>query len=297
MKFSSAWPVIVSVSALVGCSSQPTEDEEVVSAEQAVVSHNELTTNTIDPNGIDWNGLDWNGLDWNGLDWNGLDWNGIDWNGVDPNSANAVIYGTLQDPTSNGERARLFVRYLVRCAFDSSRAFKFTWTDADGITRAESYDGHLGLAPQWATGPLGYNGEHVVSACMAAHVNYYGIPVLISLRSGDKPLRLHPNDPELTDYSKVEGAFWGNLWAPQPYINACYNSANVNNSRSRYRDCAAGHLNQDGTISECGIINIAGSCSSVCKKYNHTRGYYEDCRLNPGVNNKRTDLVITTALP
>jgi hypothetical protein len=297
MKLSSAWIAIVSLSAFVGCGAQPPPDEELESVEGALVTHNELTTNTIDPNGIDWNGIDWNGIDWNGIDWNNLDWNGIDWNGIDPNSPNAAIHGALQDPSANGDKARIFVKYLVSCSFKSSRTFQFTWTDASGVVHAESYPGHLGLAPHWATNPLGSKGEQLVSACMAAHVNYYGVPVLISIRSGQDPLRLHPHDNELDAYPDVEGAFWGNLWTNPPSLYACYNSANVANSRAHLRDCAAGHLNPDGTIAQCGIINIVGSCSSTCKKYSHSRGYYEDCRKNPGVNNKRTDLVITTALP
>ena len=60
--------------------------------------------------------------------------------------------------------------------------------------------------------------------------------------------------PELVDYPDVEGAFWGNLFAAQPYINACYNSATVDNSRAYQRDCAAGHLISGSQIVECGVI-------------------------------------------
>lgn len=242
------------------------------------------------------NALGGNALGGNALGGNALGGNALAGNALGGNSLNAAALAAIQDPSSAGDLARSYVRYLVTCSFTDSQSFTFSWTDSSGVVHAENYVGHLGIAPEWATGPLDLDGQHMVTGCMGALVNYYGVHVTISVRSGESPLRLRRNDPELNDYSHIEGAFWGNLWAPQPYVNTCYNAQNVANSRAHQRDCAAGHLNPDGTTAECGIIDIVGSCASVCKKYNASRGYYEDCREKPG-SNKRTDLVITTALP
>jgi len=262
-----------------GCTQvEPSEDQEDLgNSISAVVINNGIINNGIVNNGIVNNGIVNNGIVNNGLSL--------------PNRA------AIEAPTAEGDAARLFMQYAIACAFKPSQAFDFSWTDADGVVHAEHYAGQLGLAPHWATKALGMDGQHLVSACMAAHVNYNGVHVTVSIRSGEHPLRLHSNDPELDDFPNIEGAFWGNIFSSNPYINACYQKNNVDNSRALGRDCAAGHLLSDGTVEECGIINIVGECKNVCKKYSASRGYYEDCRQQPGVSNKRTDLVLTTALP
>jgi len=283
MKSATASILLVSLALLVGCSSESIPDDDVAdAAEDALVTDNALTTNALTTNALTTNALTTNALTTNALTTNALTTNAL---------------AAIQDPGEQGLLTREFLQYTVACAFKSNQAFDFTWTDSSNVVHAEHFVGQLGLAPQWRTGALGNTGKHMVSACLAAKTNYYGVHVTISVRSGESPLRLSTNSPELADFANVEGAFWGNLWTAQPYLNACFNGATVNNSRAHQRDCAAGHLNSDGTIAECGIINIVGSCASACKKYNAARGYYEDCRDQPGVNNKRTDLVITTALP
>lgn len=278
MKSVTASILVVGLAVVTGCTqADPDSDAEDVGEEHSSI--------------IVSNGIVSNGIVSNGIVSNGIVSNGIVSNGLSPEDQAAI-----ESPDEDGEAARMFVRYAIACALTPSQALDFSWTDSSGVIHDEHYAGELGLAPNWATGPLGLEGQHWVTACMASHVNFYGVHVTISVRSGEKPLRLRPNHPELAAYNKIEGAFWGNLWAPQPYINACYNNANVNNSRAHQRDCATGHLEQDGSVSECGIINVMGSCSSVCKSYSSSRGYYEDCRLKPN-SNKRTDLVITTALP
>jgi len=289
MKVLKTWMPLVSLAIMTGCA-DPTsmeEEEEWASDSAAVISTNALGTNALGTNALGNNALGSNALGSNALGSNALGSNALGSNGL----------AAVTDPSSVGTLARSFVHYLVACAYRSSQSFQLSWTDSDGVVHDEVYRGEFGLAPEWMYSPIETEGKRMVSACMAAHVNYYGTHVTISVRSGEEPLRLDPHDGELDDFSKIEGAFWGDLWSSNPYINACYNSANRNNSRAQHRDCAAGHLNPDGTINECGIINIVGDCSSVCKEYNRWRGFYEDCRDQPGVNNKRTDYVITTALP
>lgn len=282
MKLSNVWMFFVSSMAMTGCIAESIPDEMPVDATQdALVTDNALTQNAITQNALTQNALTQNALTQNALTQNALTQNAL---------------SAIQDPNEQGDLNRELLKYIVACAFKSQQSFDFSWTDEANVVHAEHFEGQLGLAPEWATGAMREDGKYLVTSCLAAKTNYYGVHVTISVRSGEKPLRLPSGSPELTSYNKVEGAFWGNLWAPQPYINACYNSANVNNSRAHQRDCAAGHLEQNGSVSECGIIDILGSCSSVCKSYNSQRGYYEDCRLKPG-SNKRTDLVITTALP
>ena len=185
----------------------------------------------------------------------------------------------------------------ANCALRPDQYFRFTWTDAQGQTHHEDYPGLIGLAPQWAAGPLDELGKRMVSACLAARVNYYEVPVMISLRSERPPLKPAPKSTEIRDFPHVEGAFWGNLFTDQPYLNACYNDATVENSREWQRDCAAGHVGENGQIEECGVINIVGPCKYVCQPLKKDSDYYPQCFQRPGQSLDTTKDVITTALP
>lgn len=268
---------------LAGCAADPPmEEESVEAASSGVTTTNAFTSNAFTSNAFTSNAFTSNAFTSNAFTSNAF-------------TSNALA--AIQDPSAEGVLARSFVRYAAACAFKASQSFDFTWTDSDGIVHEESYPGQLGIAPHWATGPLGKKGEHMVSACLAAKVNYYGVPVTISVRSGEQPLRLKPFDDEQDAFPNIEGAFWGNLWDEDgPYINSCYVPANVANSRAQHRDCAAGHVTSNGTIEECGIINIMGPCQSACKNFNYARGNYGQCR-EAYKSHKYTKYVITTALP
>ncbi|MBK9264518.1 MAG: hypothetical protein IPM54_32625 [Polyangiaceae bacterium] len=276
---------LVTLAALSGCGAGPLPDEADEESsgvtQDALTTENALTVNAMTANALTLNALTANAMTLNALTLNAMTLNAI---------------AAIQAPTAQGDLNRELLRYIVACALKPNQSFDFTWTDSGDAVHDEHYVGQLGLAPKWAKGRLDKDGQEMVSACLAAKVNFYGVQVTISVRSGEKPLKLHPHNPELDDYPNIEGAFWGNLWASQPYLNACYMSSNVDNSRDQQRDCAAGHVLPDGSIEQCGIIDIVGSCSSVCKKFNSSRGYYEDCKQKPGVSHKRTDNVITTSL-
>lgn len=269
-----AWSWMLALLSLnTGCMAAIDEaSDDVLEAEVALVQGNQLTMNALALNGIALNGIALNTLDPQAL-------------------------AAIQDPGTQGTLARAFLKYAVGCAFNTSQSFSFTWTDASNVVHQETYTGELGVAPGWATGPLDNAGERMVSACVAARVNYYEVPVTISMRSLTEPLKILRGSQELAAYPDVEGAFWGNLWAPRPFIKACYNSPTVANSRAWKRDCAAGHLRTDGTIEECGIIDIVGACSSVCQPLNGAGQYYPSCIERPGQGGSTTKLVITTALP
>ncbi|MDC3956688.1 hypothetical protein KEG38_22700 [Polyangium jinanense] len=262
---------------LSGCAGVGEISEDVLEAEGVLVQGNKLAANS---------------LALNSLALNGIALNGIGLNSMDPTSLSAI-----QDAGVKGARARAFLRYAIGCAFAPSQSFAFTWWDAARVAHEETYHGELGVAPGWSTGPLDLQGQRMVSACVAARVNYYEVPVLISIRSTQPPLEV-PGDKELDHFPDVEGAFWGNLWGTAPAIYACYNSETVANSRGWSRDCAAGHLRDDGTIEECGMIDIVGPCSAVCGPLISGGRYYRLCGDKPdGKGKSKTNLVVTTALP
>jgi hypothetical protein len=283
MMFAKESLVVLSLALFTGCSSGTLDNEEFIGETQdALEMVNSLTVNSMTTNSLTTNSLTTNSLTTNSLTTNSLTTNALE---------------AIQDPSATGEASRSVLRYMVACAFRPSQSFDFTWIDDAGVEREEHYVGELGLAPSWSSGPLDIRGQRMISACLAAHVNFYGVHVTLSARSGRGVLWLHPQDPELDEYAHVEGAFWGNIFGEDPYLNSCYKTSNVAYSRGLFRDCATGHVRPDGTTEDCGIINVAGPCEQVCRGYSPASGYYGRCTDRPGVGHMRTDLVITTALP
>ncbi|WP_437810020.1 hypothetical protein [Sorangium sp. So ce1078] len=235
------------------------------------------------------NALSYNALSYNALSYNALSYNALSYNALSPAAASA-----LQDPGEGGDLFRTLVKYTVSCALDASQAFSFSWTDAAGTTHNEVYHGELGLADTWGDGPLGAGGKQVVSACLAARTNRYGVSVVISMRSHQDPLRHEVGREERDAYPHVEGAFWGDLFAETPYLRACYNEGSVETSRAAHRDCAAGSADGSGGVEPCGMIEIVGSCQDLCSKLHPPGQYYKDCQ-DP--DSGKTRYVITTALP
>ncbi|WP_437525530.1 hypothetical protein WME79_38860 [Sorangium sp. So ce726] len=249
------------------------ETEELNTSAEAIVGGNALSANALTINALSANALSANALSANALR---------------PEAASA-----LKAPGERGDLFRSLVKYTVSCALKESQSFRFSWTDRAGVTHKEVYPGHLGLAPQWDRRPLDDEGKRMVSACLAAHTNRYGVSVSISMRSRQNPLHHEVGCGELDEYPHVEGAFWGNLFSETPYLRACYNPANVDVARAAKRDCAAGHLDADGDLEGCGMIEIVGRCKEYCGKLNRSGEYYKECD-DPEFGETR--YVVTTAL-
>ncbi|MDC0741260.1 hypothetical protein [Polyangium mundeleinium] len=270
--------LVVLAAALGGCTAEVGPEEDAVGvAEGAIVKQNALNVNALNVNALNVNALNVNALNVNALD---------------PNS-----FAAIRNPGANGDLAREFVKYAVSCSFHAGQTFEFTWIDEQNVEHAEAYPGVLGLAPDWRAGPLDLAGQRMVSACLAGLTNYYGTHVTISMRAPEAPLKVvDPN--ELLSYPNIEGAFWGNLWDEEgSYLHSCYNSAMVAYSRTHSRDCAAGHLNPDNSVVECGIIDIVGPCDTVCEPVNDETGAFPSCIRKPDQDPAVTEHIITTALP
>jgi hypothetical protein len=219
------------------------------------------------------NALNQNALNLNACNLNALNLNALDVAALSPSSIAA-----LQDPGPSGDLARQLVRYAVNCALGSTQTFSFSWTDTAGTQHEERYPGNLGLAPYWSRGALNTSDERWISACLASRVNWYGIPVTLSARAPGNALPV--SDAERSTFTLQEGVFFGNLFTPTPTIYSCFNADHVEFSRARNRDCAAGHLNPDGSVVDCGIIQRLGPCSRWCASQDPKDGYYTSCR-NP----------------
>jgi hypothetical protein len=274
---------------LSACAPEPDESWDDPGGSSPLVQA--LTTN---------NSLEPNGLNPNGISPNGLSPNGLSPNGLSPNSLSPAALAAIQDPTSVGALSRMLLRYAVGCAFDQTQTFAFSWTDSLGVRHDEIYRGRIGLAPAWAGGPLSREGQQRVSACLGALTNYYGVSVMISVRSLEEPLKTLTGSSELSQYPRIEGAFFGNLFAATPHLYACYNDTNVEYVRTAQRECAAGHVVLNAVTGQqslegCGLIERLGSCRHRCQKINGAGQYYPSC-VDPATG-VPTKSVITTALP
>ncbi|WP_437547636.1 hypothetical protein WME97_46915 [Sorangium sp. So ce367] len=272
----------LSLASLVGCVAVQEEEEDSLGVAPSALEHN----NALNPNALNPNALNPNALNPNALNPNALN----------PGALSPAALSAIRDPGAAGALSRQLLSYMVGCAFTSLQSFSFSWTDSSGTVRNEQYWGIIGLAPDWSTSPLGPQRQQWVSACLASRTNWYGVPVTISSRARDSVID-KTDTPELTTYTRLEGAFWGNLFAPSPYLNACYDEANRDHARSLSRDCAAGHLGSSGAPEPCGMINIVGSCDSVCEPLRPRGMYFPSCGNNPTGNAESAPKVITVFLP
>lgn len=211
-------------------------------------------------------------------------------NALRPSSLSSVALAALQDPGPAGDLSRQHLLYAVGCAFDPTQSFSFSWTDSGGIIRNEVYWGILGLVPTWASKQLNSSGQRYITACLAARVNRYGMTVNLSLRGPTGGLSL-TSEEERAAFPRLEGAFWGNIYTATPSVHACHSTPDDENSRSHHRDCATGQLDANGTLVPCGIIQLAGDCSTACTTMNATNQFWSACGspINPSV--------VTSALP
>jgi len=124
----------------------------------------------------------------------------------------------LADPTLASTAAkREQLRYLVRCALPEQSTVY-----ADYAGERFMFQGSMGLAPRWLDAALTPREERWVSACLLAHVNYFGKHVLVSMRATPPPVpTLEASNDEQQTFSIFEGGFFGNLFLPEPVAYTC----------------------------------------------------------------------------
>jgi hypothetical protein len=232
------------------------------------------------------NGLATNGLVINGLVINGLVINGLVINGLGTAGLSSPDFSKWfdQDPVLGD----MVMKYVVYCAENWGQQRTFTHP-ATGITY--TWDGWLGLAHNWATGaPATVPEQQLISACLAAHVNTYGLHIQLSLlgdKATNKPLYIASG--ELEEYSTREACFFGNLFNGEGLY-----AANDRNSlppeKSTPRRCGLSRT-LSGTDPECSPITRVGSCEHLSCTLDRESNYYRTCTWR-GIQYK----VLTTRL-
>ena len=125
--------------------------------------------------------------------------------------------------------------------------------------------GDVGLAPNWPTRALTIAERKWVSACLLARVNYFGVSVLISMRTTSGELSTAA--AERKNFTLVEGAFWGDVFTgDQPMVmNACrsnYKATNPQVSTMPKRECTVPDPLVPGST-RCGFA-AKGACETTC---------------------------------
>ncbi len=218
-----------------------------------------------DPNGLATNGLATNGLATNGLATNGLATNGLATNGAFASWLN-------EDPEVRAE----LMKYVIACAAPAGEVRTYT-NPATGVTY--TWYGQLGLTPQWALGhPATEVEEQLVSACLAAHANPYGLHVNFSLLGRNaEGAEIGYTQQELASYNVREACFFGNLFRNQG-LYAGDDRNWLRPDESTVRGCGLSRT-VFGVNPICEPISRIGFCNSTICTLDPSGLYYTQCRL------------------
>ena len=209
-----------------------------------------LTSNGLTVNGLTVNGLTVNGMTVNGMTVNGLTVNGLTVNGL----ATADFLSWFE---ADAATANMVMRYIARCALPAGQSLTWDW---NGTTY--TWSGVLGLAPTWGTGqPIPAPEQQLVTACLAAHSNKFGLHVPLSVRGPmSDGVSFIPLDPgEDTTFTQPEGCFFGNLFDGSGIYGGAF-LASWTPEETNPRGCAV----ENDLPGSCPPIQNLGSCDAVC---------------------------------
>jgi hypothetical protein len=170
----------------------------------------------------------------------------------------------------------MVMKYVYGCA--GAAGSTLAWTNPQtGV--AYSWAGVFGLATDWTSGkPATVAEQQVVSACLAAHANKYGVHVPIAVEGRTaKGVQIPIGPTELATYSIREGCFFGNLFTGEGVFGGPDHSA-WNSKTSTARACVFDTAYKD-SATQCPPIFQIGYCSSNCAK-DPTDTFYETCTYN-----------------
>jgi hypothetical protein len=222
---------------LVGCSGAVGESEEATGeAEQASVSLNSVSLNSVSLNSVSLNSVSLNSVSLNSVSLNSVSLNGLD------------------DPSN-----RKVWEYVVGCALPAGQSVTVS---SQGVSY--TWNGQLGLAPQWSHGPCDESCQEWVSACVLARVDYAGVARQISLR-GDKP-GLATSAAERATYYDREATYYGNIFSIPQRFYACLSPGKTEIPRV----CGP-------SVASCGF-DVVGSCDDVCGRP-RSDGSFPNCSV------------------
>ncbi len=257
-----AKPLMVAVAlaslSLPACGGAAGEDEAVGTTQQAAgdgnigfCGHGSITQNSITHNSITHNALTDNSITQNSITHNSITHNGL--------TDNSITHNALSDPNARG-----ILSYIVSCALTADQSVDVT---VDGVDY--SYQGELGLAPEWGepNGSCDGRCQQWVSACLLARVDFLGVEVEISVRGENKGLKACVD--ERATYTAREATYYGNLFVTPQIRYACLSPGQTEIPRV----CGP-------TLDDC-VVDVLGSCADLCGTPRGD-GSFPDCRAPDG---------------
>lgn len=173
-------------------------------------------------------------------------------------AAELTLHDEVLAQTADG---RELLKYLVSCALPEG-----TTAVASAGSERFSFAGKMGLAPAWSARGMTEHEERLVSACLIARTNHFGVTVQISMRNdaSNAPASLQTDAREKAQFPFFEGSFFGNLFKEKPEAYVC--TGNPAKERHRHltqlqRVCTLPRINSDSprSASVCNFV-IVGNC-------------------------------------
>jgi hypothetical protein len=172
------------------------------------------------------------------------------------------------------EAGQELVRYLVECALPLGHGItKSDPMDGDTIT----FDGIVGLAPEWETGACDQDCQEWVSACLLARTNAVGQSVSIELVASHPAIGSRRSQPLL--YLFEEAGFHGNLFLDPPQAHACMGTGAIL-SALQMRLCGLVPL------ATCGFDGLVDACFLLDECSGRDRDAYVGCRNAAGTRQR-----------
>lgn len=228
---------------------------------EALAADGGALTLAVQSNGVTTNGISQNGISQNGISQNGLTTAGL--------STTAFTAWFNLAPAL----ADVLMRYTYRCAAPAGTTV--TWRNPSTGVRY-SWAGGLGLAPGWTAGsPATLAEQQVVSACLIALTNKYGVSITLAVEGRTAAgIQLATTADELKTFSVREGCFFGNLFGGGGLF-AGIDHAVWPNTQSSARACAFDNT-REGMATQCPPIVFVGACADFCTP-DASKTFYESC--------------------
>ncbi len=257
---------------------------------------------------------------WNRLAGNRLAGNRLAGNRLAGNSLSSTRLVALAETADmlNSFDGREVYSYMVSCALPFPMTIE---ADVPGVEDTAppdtnytcvgghcTFEGQLGLAPEWIDKKLSLAGKGWISACLFARVNKFVTAEEISLRG--RNMALSVTTEEASTYSIQEGGFFGNIFdngKGEPDWYACRGEGQAAGESGglALRDCTEENPANPG-YTMCGF-HYAGDCGDYtpdfpspysCETYDAGQGVYGACHEEPankagGFKGKRHAQVIT----
>ncbi len=168
------------------------------------------------------------------------------------------------------EAGQKLVRYLVECTLPLGHAI----TKNDPVHGGTiTFDGFVGLAPEWETGPCDQDCQQWVSACLLARTNALGYSQSIELVAAHPAIGSKRTRP--WTYVFEEAGFYGNLFLDPPSTHACLGSGGAL-SALQTRLC--------GVVPwlTCGFDDVVNACFLPSECSGRVDDTYVGCRDDAG---------------